>query len=112
MDATQHKCSVHKPPVMVGGVGAEKPADKEIQAVCDSIKSEFLKKSGVNATTFQAVAYKSQVVAGTNYFVKVSLGGGHYCHLKIYKPLPYTGGQPSLDGFQVGKTEKDLITYF
>ncbi|XP_056416205.1 cystatin-A1-like [Hyla sarda] len=112
MAATHRKGGVHNPPSLVGGIGAEKVADPEIQAACDSIKSEFLKQSGVNAAEFKAMKYKSQVVAGTNYFVRVWLGGDQFCHVKIYKPLPHTGEKPSLAGFHLGSTERDPITYF
>ena len=35
-----------------------------------------------------------QVVAGTNYFVKVKISAASCVHLRIYKPLPHTGEHP------------------
>ncbi|XP_069802035.1 cystatin-A1-like [Dendropsophus ebraccatus] len=105
---TNHK----EPPYLPGGVGPEQPTNPEVQAVCDSIKADFLKRSGVNAEKFKAVKYKSQTVAGMNYFVKVWLGGNQYCHLRIYKPMPHTGEKPRLEKYQIGKTEHDAVTQF
>ncbi|XP_056416206.1 leukocyte cysteine proteinase inhibitor 1-like [Hyla sarda] len=98
--------------ILVGGVGAERPATLEIQIICDSVKPAFEAQSGVNATEFNVIKYASQVVAGTNYYMKVCLGGDKYCHLRIYDPLPFTGEPPRLDGYQLEKTEKDPITPF
>ncbi|XP_069801085.1 cystatin-A1-like [Dendropsophus ebraccatus] len=95
--------------VLLGGMGAEKPAIPEIQAVCDSVKTEFLKRCGVNAAKFEAVKYRQQVVAGMNYLVKVWLGGDEYCHVLIHEPLPCTGEKPSLGRYQLGKTEQDAM---
>ncbi|XP_056415953.1 cystatin-A-like [Hyla sarda] len=106
------KGQAKEPPYLPGGVGPEEAANPDIQSVCDAVKPDFLKRSAVNATKFKAVKYKSQTVAGYNYFIKVWLGGTQYCHLRIYKPLPHTGGKPRLDSYQMGKTEHDAITHF
>nr|AGX85322.1 cysteine protease inhibitor [Duttaphrynus melanostictus] len=94
-----------------GGLGAEKPATPEIQALCDMVKCAFEQKSGTNAAEFKAICYASQVVAGTMYYVKVDIGGGQCCHLKILQPLP-TGGKVSLSDYQCGKKKEDPICYF
>ncbi|XP_075707133.1 cystatin-A1-like [Rhinoderma darwinii] len=112
MDGGYNTGGVVNPPRLVGGLSKEKPADPEAQDVVNSVESEFLKKSGVNAKTFQAVKYRSQVVAGKNYFVKVRLGKDQFCHLRIFAPLTYTNNKPQLKSFQLKKTEKDEITYF
>ncbi|XP_069802088.1 cystatin-B-like [Dendropsophus ebraccatus] len=95
-----------------GAVGDVNPADAEVQEVVQKVKAAFEAKSGVNTAEFKAVTFATQVVAGTNYFVKVSLGGGHFCHLRIYQPLPYTKQGPRLDGYELDKTEQDTISYF
>ncbi|XP_044140075.1 cystatin-B-like [Bufo gargarizans] len=96
----------------VGGVGKEKPATPEIQELCDSVKHQFEVKSGVNAVIFKAISFKTQIVAGMMYYVKVDVGGGQFCHLKIFKPLPHTEEKASLSGYQCGKKKEDPISYF
>ncbi|XP_073433119.1 leukocyte cysteine proteinase inhibitor 1-like [Dendrobates tinctorius] len=97
--------------VMVGGFGSEKSADAEVQATCNKVKAQFLKQSGKNSSKFEALVYRSQVVAGKNYLVKVDTGD-QCCHLKIFVPLPHTGEDPQLSGYQCGKTKKEAITIF
>ena len=53
-----------------------------------------------------------QVVAGTNYFVKVKIGGGEYIFLRIFVALPHANAPPELSDVQFGKTESDQIAYF
>ncbi|NWI69354.1 CYTB protein, partial [Todus mexicanus] len=76
------------------------------------VKTQF--ESRVNSTcdTFKAVAYKTQVVAGVNYFIKVQVSDTEYIHLKVFKSLPYENKGPSLVSFQTGKTRDDPLTYF
>ncbi|XP_066455402.1 cystatin-A1-like [Eleutherodactylus coqui] len=94
-------------PHRVGGFGDEKPATEEIQEIADSVKYDFLKQSGANATKFVALYYQSQVVAGTNYRIKVDIGGDCYC-LEIFVPLPYTGNKPELTSYKKKETCKDV----
>ncbi|XP_069616619.1 cystatin-A1-like [Ranitomeya imitator] len=94
-----------------GGFGPEEPADAHVQAASDKVKAQFVKESGINAGKFKALSYISQVVAGTIYIVKVFVGD-QCCHVKIFVPLPYTGKQPELMGFQSGKTKEESITVF
>ena len=60
----------------------------------------------------KAVNYRSQVVAGTNYFVKVNVGGDDHAHLRIFKPLPHTGQAPNLVGVQANKKLGDTLDHF
>ncbi|XP_077155469.1 leukocyte cysteine proteinase inhibitor 1-like [Ranitomeya variabilis] len=96
---------------LTGGFGPEKPADADVQAASDKVKAQFVKESGINAGEFTALVYRSQVVAGINYIVKVWFGD-QCCHLKIFVPLPYTEEEPKLLGFQLGKTKEEAITVF
>ncbi|XP_040278790.1 cystatin-B-like [Bufo bufo] len=112
MDGVKHKCGVKEPPFLPGGVGAEERANPQVQALCDLVKPEFQAKSGVNAAKFKAVSFKSQTVAGRNYFVKVDLGGGQFCHLRIYEPLPHTGEKATLSNFKLGKKKEDALSHF
>ena len=68
-------------------------------------------KSGKQFPHLKAVSYKTQVVAGTNYFIKVDAGSEHI-HLRVFKPLPFNGDQPELHGVQLGKTLQDEVAHF
>lgn len=58
------------------------------------------------------VSYKSQVVAGTNYFAKVDIGDGKFVHLRVFKPLPHTGAGPELVKFLLDKSADEAVEYF
>ncbi|XP_034025351.1 cystatin-B-like isoform X2 [Thalassophryne amazonica] len=89
---------------LVGGFSDVKDADEEIQQLCDQVKTQVEGKAGKNFAVFIAKQYKSQVVAGTNYIIKVYVGDDEYVHLQIYKKLPCYGGTVELSKVQVGKT--------
>ncbi|XP_030059833.1 cystatin-A isoform X1 [Microcaecilia unicolor] len=97
--------------MLVGGTGAVRPATPEIQALLDQIKPEYEAKTGKCPPKFKAVEYKSQVVAGTNYFVKVDTGD-EFVHVRIFQSLSHDGKKLSLDSYQTNKTQHDEICYF
>ncbi|XP_074090251.1 cystatin-A-like [Macrotis lagotis] len=98
--------------MMPGGLSDAKPATPEIQEIVDEIKPMFEDKINGKCETFEAVTYKTQVVAGTMYYVKVFIGNDRYAHLKIIKPLPHTNESPKLLDFQTDKTKDDELTSF
>lgn len=97
-----------------GGASEEKEATAEIQAFCDELKEEILQKSGKSsASLFKALKYTSQIVAGTNYFVKIQIDeNGESIHARIFMPLPHTGGKCELSSVQANKSREDAIEYF
>ncbi|XP_071989374.1 leukocyte cysteine proteinase inhibitor 1-like [Engystomops pustulosus] len=97
-------------PTLAGGLSEEKAATKEVQDLCNAVKSEFLKQCGINAEKFVAVRYRTQVVAGTMYYVAMDIGGEQYCHVTILEHLRHTGKKPSLEKVKCGKTKDDCIT--
>ncbi|NXH73308.1 CYTB protein, partial [Hydrobates tethys] len=76
------------------------------------VKPQF--ESRVNRTygIFEAIVYRTQVVAGVNYFIKVQVSDADYVHLRVFQSLPYENQGPSLVSFQTGKTRDDPLTYF
>jgi len=99
-------------PQLCGGVGQSKPANAEIQTMCDQLRPDIEAKAGKKFNHFNAHSYSSQVVAGTNYFVKINVGDNEFVHARIHKPLPHTGQPPSVHSVQHPKTEGDAITHF
>nr|XP_002197519.1 cystatin-A [Taeniopygia guttata] len=98
--------------MMTGGLSETKPATPEIQQLVNQVKPQFQSQANTNCAVFTAIVYKTQVVAGTMYFIKVQVSDGEYVHLKVFESLPHENTGPSLVGFQTGKTRDDPLTYF
>ncbi|RVE58818.1 hypothetical protein OJAV_G00197600 [Oryzias javanicus] len=96
---------------IVGGPGQAKEADASIQQICNKIKACAEKKAGVNFSLFKAISYKTQVVAGTNYFIKVHVGGDVYAHVRVLN-LSSNGGELQLTSIKYPKILSDPIEYF
>nr|XP_045002600.1 cystatin-A [Jaculus jaculus] len=95
-----------------GGLTEARPATPEIQELVDAVKPQLEAKTNETYEEFKAESYKTQVVAGVNYFVKVNIGGGRYMHLKIFKGLPGQNEDLVLAGYQADKTKDDELTGF
>jgi len=96
--------------VLCGGVGNEdKAATEEVHNLAKQIQQSVHGKLNATFNVFEAIAYRTQVVAGTNYFIKVHVGGEKYVHLRVYKNLQQ---QVSLHSVQEDKTKEEPITYF
>uniref|UniRef100_A0A8C5P6R5 Cystatin domain-containing protein n=1 Tax=Leptobrachium leishanense TaxID=445787 RepID=A0A8C5P6R5_9ANUR len=78
------------------------------------VKAEVEGKCGKNFSKYIADSFKSQLVAGTNYFVKVRAidTGDGFIHVRIYVALPHTKQPPSVHSVQQDKTQEDEIAYF
>ncbi|CAL8118366.1 unnamed protein product [Orchesella dallaii] len=113
--------------MMPGGLTEEKQPSasnntpqKAIQQLSDIIKSQASQQlstsSGNGATTgdslknevITVLSYKTQVVAGTNYFVKTRIGKYVFL-LRIYENLQR---ELSLEGLKGPVSETDEIIYF
>ncbi|XP_053715463.1 cystatin-B-like [Synchiropus splendidus] len=97
--------------MMHGGAEDATPATEKIQNMCDSLKEHAESKTGTNFAEFTAKSFRSQVVAGTNYFVKVRVGEDQYAHLRIHEP-PLSQGEVKLGDVQYPKKEEDAIEFF
>jgi hypothetical protein len=59
------------------------------------------------------VSYRSQVVAGTNYFAKAQVGQNEYIHLRFFKPLPVVKNSlPRFSGVLLDMSLEDTLRYF
>uniref|UniRef100_A0A3B4EM49 Cystatin-B n=1 Tax=Pygocentrus nattereri TaxID=42514 RepID=A0A3B4EM49_PYGNA len=97
---------------VVGGTGSVQVATPEIQKICDEVKPQVEQKTGKKFRVFVAKSFTTQVVAGTNYFIKVQVGGEEYAHLKVFQSLPHAGHKLELLSVQTGKTLDEPIVYF
>ncbi|XP_004696958.1 cystatin-B [Echinops telfairi] len=98
--------------MMLGGTSATKPATAEIQEIVDKVKAQVEEKENKTFQVFKAVEYKSQVVAGTNYFIKVHVGNENFMHLNVHESLPHEKKPLTLSNYQTNKTKHDELTYF
>ncbi|NWU75995.1 CYTB protein, partial [Onychorhynchus coronatus] len=76
------------------------------------VKPQFESKENRKCAMFTAIVYRTQVVAGIMYFIKVEVSDTKYAHLKVFQSLPDENQGPSLVSFQTGKTRDDPLTYF
>mmetsp|Transcript_84916 Transcript_84916/g.193662 ORF Transcript_84916/g.193662 Transcript_84916/m.193662 type:complete len:103 (-) Transcript_84916:42-350(-) len=102
---------------MPGGTGPAQAATEEVQKLVDSIRDEAQTKSqaaGRNGIfgRFEAKNFKTQVVAGTNYFVEVMVSDTEAIHVRLFQPLPHTGESASVAGVKVGMTPGAEIDFF
>eukprot|EP00670_Eutreptiella_braarudii_P006212 CAMPEP_0174285428 /NCGR_PEP_ID=MMETSP0809-20121228/8764_1 /TAXON_ID=73025 ORGANISM="Eutreptiella gymnastica-like, Strain CCMP1594" /NCGR_SAMPLE_ID=MMETSP0809 /ASSEMBLY_ACC=CAM_ASM_000658 /LENGTH=97 /DNA_ID=CAMNT_0015381215 /DNA_START=28 /DNA_END=321 /DNA_ORIENTATION=+ len=97
---------------MPGGVGGAQPMTEEVSTMVVALRSATETSAGVEFAVFEPIQYSTQVVAGTNYFVKVKTDEDQYVHVRIFQPLPHTGAPPEVHSVQVGKSEGDPIGHF
>ena len=95
---------------MIGGLTDVKPKDDIVDELVESIKEDFETK---NYTTncFDADSYKTQVVNGVNYFIKIKTDR-EYIHLRLHKALPHNNSEVSYHSHQSSKNKEDEIIHF
>ncbi|KFW09172.1 PREDICTED: cystatin-A-like [Eurypyga helias] len=99
--------------MMPGGLSETKCATPEVQLIADKVKPQLENMENCTYDIFEAIEYRSQVVAGVNYFIKVQVSETEYVHLKVFEVLPSPDNDgPILTGFQTGKTRDDPLTFF
>eukprot|EP00116_Pleurobrachia_bachei_P015064 sb/3475326/ len=96
-----------------GGSSEVKPADAEVKEICQKIKGAAETHAAKKFECFEAVEYCSQMVAGTNYFVKVKVDNGDsHVHVRVFKSLPHAGAELSVHSMQQEKTSACPLEYF
>lgn len=103
---------------MPGGLAGERPVDDAIRTLVTPLHGDVVSRAGLQGNGTPQVTpltYKSQVVAGINYFIKfrVSFAGApaaSYVVARIFRPLPGQGAPAVVAVRSVG--ENDPISYF
>ncbi|KAG8522008.1 Cystatin-A, partial [Galemys pyrenaicus] len=75
------------------------------------VKPQLEEQTNEAYEEFEAEEYKTQVVAGIMYYIKVRVGDNCYVHLKVFRGLQRDQGF-SLSGYQADKTKDDELTGF
>ncbi|XP_071801259.1 cystatin-A2-like [Asterias amurensis] len=94
---------------MVGGLGDINPATEEVQGYIDEVKLKVEEAVGRTLGTYTATVYRTQLVNGTNYFVKVDVGGNKFVHVRLHRTF---SGEVTFASCQDDKTKDDELTYF
>ncbi|XP_063058371.1 cystatin-B-like [Engraulis encrasicolus] len=97
---------------MAGGLGNVQDVTADIEAFCKEVKSTVEKHANKAYDVYTPKAFREQVVAGSNYFVKVHVGGEEYIHLRLFQDLPCNGGKREVHSLATNKTAADEILYF
>ncbi|KAK6986206.1 cystatin-B [Biomphalaria glabrata] len=87
-------------------------ANDEVHAIVKEIQSELESKANKSFPVFKAISFRSQVVAGTNFFVKIQVGDKEYLHARIFRPLPHTNKGPEVHSYLLNKSNEDKLEYF
>ena len=95
--------------MMCGGFTNSRPADDNVKAIALEMKPKVEEALGTTYTQFEAVSFTTQVVAGTNYKIKVKVGDGKYVHIKVFVPLPCNSTEKKLMSQESGKTLNDAL---
>ena len=95
--------------MMCGGFGNSRPADDKVKAIALEMKPKVEQALGETYSEFEAVSFMTQVVAGTNYTIKVKVGNGKYVHIKVFVPLPCNGTEKELMSQEANKTLNDQL---
>jgi len=76
----------------------------EVSDIASSFRADIqamIRPGGADFIQFDCIQYTTQVVAGTNYKMKINIGGSEYVHIKVFKPLPHTNQPPELSFAEV-----------
>jgi cystatin-A/B len=95
-----------------GGLHESKPADAEATNVAEQVRAQLEEKAGGPFPVFEVISYNTQVVAGTNFFIKIKTGEHSYIHARVFRSLPHAGNALTVHSIQSGKTAADPIAYF
>ena len=97
--------------MMTGGFTEARKPDQSIINLVNKVRTAIENAEERVFKVFQPVSYVQQIVAGTNYWIKVKHDDG-YMHVKVFRPLPHTGEPPVLEDYQMGKDVDDSLTPF
>ncbi|CAN7989234.1 unnamed protein product [Ixodes hexagonus] len=72
------------------------------------IRPEVESRAGKSFAEFTPLKYKTQVVNGVNYFIKVRVGDNQHIHVRAHKAF---SGEVTFSAHQEDKSLEDEIVY-
>ena len=96
----------------VGGLGKLKHATPAVQALAEELRSDLAGESGMinGFPEFTVISFRTQLVSGTNYFVKIKVDSDSYIHARLYV-VPWSHIK-EVTSVQINKSLDDPIEYF
>ena len=82
--------------MMCGGFTQSHPADDLAKEVANEVRPKVEGAFNAHYTVYEPVSYQTQVVAGTNFSIKIKVDGDQYIHVKVFRPLPCNGTELEL----------------
>ncbi|XP_055886054.1 cystatin-A-like [Biomphalaria glabrata] len=98
--------------IITGGLSELKVADEEVQNLINQVRDELESKVGKRFTIYEAVSFKTQVVSGANYLIKIKIEVDIYIHVRLFCPLSQADAAPKLVKYQLNKSKDDEIVFF
>jgi len=92
----------------VGAMQNARAFDEKAQYVLNGVKHAVEVNQNTIFSKFEGKLYATQVVAGTNYFMKVNVGNQHL-HIRAWHRLD---NSVELSDIQTNKSADDPILYF
>ena len=79
-----------------GGYTPEKQITPEVTAIAMQMKTQIQAKMMFHYEVYVPVSFQTQVVAGTNYRIRIAVEDGKSIIATVYQALPCAGGALSL----------------
>lgn len=95
--------------MLAGGWKESSGLTEEQYTMVTELRHAVQEKAGKEFAHFNPVAIRSQVVAGTNFFVKIQVSESEYVHVKIFRPLPHTNQGPQVNEVHLEKSQHDEL---
>ena len=95
--------------MITGGFADVYECTEDIIILANDMKEEVENTLGEIFKVFEPILYTTQVVAGTNYNIKVHVGEEKFIHIKIYVPLPVYNAPNELLECESNKTLFDSL---
>ncbi|XP_022645599.1 cystatin-B-like [Varroa jacobsoni] len=94
---------------MCGSTGSVKPVDDECRDVLGRVREGCEEKAGKKFEYFEPIHYKTQLVNGINFFIKVKIADNDYLHVRAHKSFQ---DEVTLWGIQQSKILEEEVHYF
>ena len=95
-----------------GGLSEVKEVDDNVKTITNSIHKSLVDELSLkNQDKINIHFYKTQVVAGIIFFIKISINNKYY-HIKVMNYLPHTNQEPELLSVLSNQEADSEITFY